>query len=308
MRYAGFLTVLRGLDVPSLVKKPTKGVCVYDRPCDVQCLAVIEFQPDCTPISSPEPPLRYSNTCHPIQSPLQGEESRTNQLLRSTSPPSLGEDRSGAMVCLAHHLIWQCRCTVYGGFVRDWVIRGERANDLDALLPRVPGLSERGRDSVVRSLVECAHGIGLEFCGSRHQPNSYRVSFYTSRGGYINVELVDPHLRTPPPHVDSSAGNVAVSTAGMHRKVEGRGDLVPLATCLEHIRAKQFVCYLDFKHRDNRGALHSRVVRKYLDRGWTLLNELPRDQMEELYSSPDYTTWEERGQVGSFLTRYNTVN
>ncbi|GCA63523.1 hypothetical protein KIPB_010413 [Kipferlia bialata] len=221
---------------------------------------------------------------------------RYRQLASSVTPQHTPGDRNSVMLMLVHHLIWATGCSVYGGFVRDWVIRGKEANDIDCLLPSMSQL-----DSVKASLIGCAKHLGLQWTGEVGHPNSYMVSFSGAGMAPISVDLVDPHLSSPPPHCECSAANVKINEKGvMAKKAYAGGDLVTLADCVSHIQSKSFVCFIDWGCAANTTGcdnLVRRVKRKYLDRGWSLLNRLPTTQMQRLQGMPEYRGWQKAGQL-----------
>ncbi|GCA63811.1 hypothetical protein KIPB_011995, partial [Kipferlia bialata] len=53
--------------------------------------------------------------------------------LSQRQPPEMPDNpsRNDYMRLLAHTLIWDGGCSIYGGMVRDWVVRNEDANDID---------------------------------------------------------------------------------------------------------------------------------------------------------------------------------
>jgi len=72
--------------------------------------------------------------------------------LSTRSPPPVGSisDRNAQMVFIAHALVWRGGCCLYGGFVRDLVVRGEKANDIDVGY----SVSKTSRDSVLKVILE----------------------------------------------------------------------------------------------------------------------------------------------------------
>ncbi|GIQ82421.1 hypothetical protein KIPB_005499 [Kipferlia bialata] len=242
----------------------------------------------------------HSNSHVTLSMTAEGSEGRaivTNpryrQLATSATPQIVRGGRNNMMLLLSHHLIWQCKCTVYGGMVRDWVIRNEAANDIDCLLPNMSMMV-----SVKGTIERFASRLGLHKVEERQQPNSYMIRFGGTSGKDIRVELVDPLLPTAAPHCDCSAGNVCVNAKGvMAKKAHAGGNTVTLAECITHIKKKQFVCFLDWNAPQNAGSLLGRVKDKYLDRGWSLLNQLPTAQMRQLQSQAEYSNWHRRGQL-----------
>ena len=85
----------------------------------------------------------YSGTATDGNSePSQSELDRTRFLCsRNTTPDEIfnacGRGMAGSQMVLAHLIIWETDCWIYGGFIRDYVIgdRGHDEMDLDIALP-----------------------------------------------------------------------------------------------------------------------------------------------------------------------------
>ena len=82
--------------------------------------------------------------------------------LATPAAPAAWKTRDEAMALLAHIAVWECGAAVYGGFVRDWVVRGRSAEDVDALVPRGGTAA-----AVAATLCSAAKRHGLECRGER---------------------------------------------------------------------------------------------------------------------------------------------
>jgi hypothetical protein len=53
----------------------------------------------------------------------------------NTSPATIqqrvGNSLAGSMLTMAHIILWHTDCWLYGGFIRDFIIRGDSHNEMD---------------------------------------------------------------------------------------------------------------------------------------------------------------------------------
>jgi hypothetical protein len=200
-------------------------------------------------------------------------------LLTSSAPISPSLSRDDAVLFLAHTLIWQAGCSIYGGFVRDWVINGTSANDVDAEL-RIPGQGEADRvENILQKAVAPTH---IRFRGKRTKGAATCLSFFGPwSGSDVEVDLVDPNLPRLPPGVDCDVGNLAINaTASLTKKVLTAGHPeLPLHKCIQHCRAKKFVFFYNV---DSDSTMCIKRITKYLSRGWTCLTPIPAAYLPQL--------------------------
>ncbi len=45
------------------------------------------------------------------------------------------QTRNDYIMLLSHLLIWKADCSIYGGLVRDWIVKEEEPKDIDCALP-----------------------------------------------------------------------------------------------------------------------------------------------------------------------------
>ncbi len=109
---------------------------------------------------------------------------------------------------------------VYGGFVRDWVINGERANDLDIHCPK------EKQERVKGSLAFRAWALGYYLKdGGRENGAAWALQFVYSEdeGDVICVDLMDKdrgNFQPSPPGVSSDVDNLCLRSAGAGSRVE----------------------------------------------------------------------------------------
>ncbi|DBA00647.1 TPA: LOW QUALITY PROTEIN: hypothetical protein N0F65_003576 [Lagenidium giganteum] len=221
------------------------------------------------------------------QSGLALENPRLLQLT-SVNRPANWKTREDVMLQLAHYLIWVSNVSIYGGFVRDLVLQGSEANDIDvALAP--PEISQ---SSVIKQLrTFCEHSPAeLELYDKGPKGKAYCVAI-TSRKRFqrpIEVDLVDTrNTGTTPPGVDCDVGNVRLTTEGLAKKVTAADQgCISLEKAMRHAQANKFVFFYNLQAADPAERdVAIRRLRKYLKRGWRCLSPVPDGVMRILPST-----------------------
>ena len=195
---------------------------------------------------------------------------REIQLCCSTSVPyERPRTIAEAKMLIAWSAIWRINCAVYGGFVRDYIVRGENANDVDVLL-----VNGNGVTSVMQMLGALCSEHGWRVGADRKKGLADCATVTCGQwDGPIEVDLVDPQQvkqTSPAPHVDSDAGNLMVDQKGLHLKV-GNKNLPTLSQSIAHVRAKEFVVLYDTASADPH--MCRQRIDKYLKRGWVCLTQ-----------------------------------
>eukprot|EP00981_Chlorochromonas_danica_P014047 scaffold7245_cov197-Ochromonas_danica.AAC.7 len=201
-----------------------------------------------------------------------------NLALFSTSVPPVApfNHKNKAMVFLAHEAIWNANCKIYGGFVRDFIIRNEVANDIDiAYDSRTQSLSQ-----IQLIIISAANKIGLRCTDNWRQKGmaqSRRFILGNQLGGSsFEVDLVDQNVVSSQglsPGVDCDVGNFIVQKPGhqqfgLQLKVN-HPMLQTVHQSIRHCLAKEFVFYYDQNNPIGQARLQ-----KYLQRGWKCLTKL----------------------------------
>eukprot|EP00808_Paulinella_micropora_P013937 g1559.t1 len=215
---------------------------------------------------------------------------RLLHLATRTTSFGVAKDKDTAMLALAHAAIWKAACRVYGGFVRDWVVNGESAADIDVLMDEAPRKSE-----IVASLEEAAKAIGLTPVAvdqGHVRGAAYRMEFTSdSFGGKVRLDLTNPNSKEikevyQPPGVSSDVDNLCIAQDGcMYKKVlTAGGSMLPLSTCLEHCRQKEFVFFYDVSVAED---MCVKRLKKLLQKGYTCLSPLPHHITTQLENFAD---------------------
>eukprot|EP00050_Salpingoeca_kvevrii_P010594 m.9299 g.9299 ORF g.9299 m.9299 type:complete len:569 (-) comp2957_c0_seq1:171-1877(-) len=190
-----------------------------------------------------------------------------------------------AMACVAHFITWKTPGRIYGGFVRDWLINNEEANDIDVALPNRRDVAKFSRD-----LVDFARNtLRLECPDSpteKGKAQAFKLCFPAAPGRLrpkaFDVDVtVKGEIVAGPPGVDCSAGNLAIAPrAKLEKKVElAGGRHITLQHCIRHCQDHKFVFFYRFE--DDRD-MCTYCVKKLLGRQWTCLNRLPDQLMSAL--------------------------
>lgn len=205
------------------------------------------------------------------------------KLLSSNEQPMVTlANRTGAMLLIVHFALWELKCVVYGGFVRDWVVRGEPANDVDLNLP--PNVAVA---TIEVQLCAKMQALGMQVKSRHPKGMAYAVVFSGPWDGEdICVDLVEHRPSKPkrPPGVDTDVGNMCFSADRLLSIKEPRAGapLLSLAKCLRHCEKKKFVFFYNTaeQHPDVHRRMH-----KYLSRGWMCLSAVSRSLMDQLEAS-----------------------
>ena len=184
--------------------------------------------------------------------------------LTSTVPPQTPTNRNGLMLFIVWILSHKCGLVVYGGFVRDWVINGEDANDIDTLCPAAQFATTK------TTLSNEISKFRATIVGEKTKGAAHTLIIRHSFGKDIEVDLVD-QTRVPfmHPGVDCNAGNMAIFPNGRFDRKLPIG--LSLNKCKQHCEKKQFVFY--YKLTDGNSA--QQRLNKYLAKGWKCINLPP---------------------------------
>jgi HrpA-like RNA helicase len=221
-------------------------------------------------------------------------------LLSASSPPAFQDTRAAAILYIAHVAIWKARCSIYGGFIRDFVVRGERPNDLDCgFYP-----STIARSDLVTMMTNEINAVGLHISKAGDKGMAYALTVRSNSGGYdFDVDLVDLSATSSliAPGVDCDVGNLMLQAPQSNTefplklKINNR-KLVSLEDSILHCKNRQFVFYYTLQGAATSEIANKVKVRfsKYIRRGWTCINTvdqglLPENCPSNLYApQPEY--------------------
>ncbi|KAL0233379.1 hypothetical protein GEMRC1_012124 [Eukaryota sp. GEM-RC1] len=146
---------------------------------------------------------------------------RLRNLLSGIIPTKM--DRDGVMQYLAYILVWNCNCTIFGAYVRDFLVRNWKANGIDVIV------------SSTQSLDDTIGNFKNELQFSNFNPvfrdlpmnNNICKSIDVSIGNYqIQVEFTTADgLRqldnSAPPYVEADVSNLILNKSGLGFKEPG---------------------------------------------------------------------------------------
>lgn len=204
--------------------------------------------------------------------------------LVSANQPQVWSTRDDVMLQVAHTIIWKGQCPIYGGFVRDWVLLGKSANDIDVTI-HPPQTNVVMIASILQELLDQKPSLNLSLNdkGQKGAAHCLQISAPFLKK-VIEIDLVDPSgVPFTPPGVDSDVGNVLVSRDGLQKKAtRADGGRISLEKIVRHAMKKEFVFFYDTSTND---AAVMRRLRKCLDRQWTCISPIPVSCMAQLEES-----------------------
>jgi hypothetical protein len=127
------------------------------------------------------------------RAPRRLENPRLLQLCTRAKPclcSAVVQDRNTAMLGLAHCAMWDAGCGIYGGFVRDWVVNGEPANDIDLQLPA----GQHDADAAAAAIRRTARALGLTDDGNPSVGGAATLTLQFSSSKWnkvIQLDIVD---------------------------------------------------------------------------------------------------------------------
>jgi hypothetical protein len=157
------------------------------------------------------------------------------------------------------------------GILRDWLIRGETANDVDTLVDDVQKKKEQ-----IKTVLE-RHGLK---CVEEKKKGAAHTLYFKFQEHTLEMDLVDPKTQPKtPPGVDCDVGNFAFDKGGLKMKVDN-SKLVSLSKAIKHCQSKKFVFYRQLP--DGPNDKEEGRLSKYISRGWTCKSPIPPDVVQRL--------------------------
>lgn len=185
---------------------------------------------------------------------------RLKRVLDATTVPGFATAED-FYLSVGHILIHGLRFGVYGGYIRDFLLRREDPHDVDTSIP--PQFAAQGQAAMLTAMQATFTPKGFTVATGQQKPSVALVCTIAAGGHSVSVELVDP---TWFPHVvDMSCNNVYLSANGLAHKVAGGGRT--LAHVLWQIKHKKGTV-LDLTESNYQFGRRQ----KMLQRGWDLWN------------------------------------
>eukprot|EP01041_Mallomonas_annulata_P007813 gene7813-15980_t len=191
----------------------------------------------------------------------------TNKPPFTTRSPPLSRDE--VVLLVAHTVVWQLGFKVYGGFVRDWVIRGEAANDIDSVTPTTVDLHDVGRQ-----LGDILKPYGIVIVDERQNGAAWTIDFKKEGWSHdikiVSLDMVHDNFKAQSPGSDCDCGNLCIDNTGqlVKKSNDAGGTLIPLVKCMRHCLKKKFVFFYSLVTNID---VIKRRLKKYFSRGWTCI-------------------------------------
>jgi len=198
------------------------------------------------------------------------KEKNITRVIQIVSPnePPIGSSRDDMLLFLAHCVVWKAGCSVYGGFVRDLIINGESATDIDVEV-KASGPQEIKRVCGIIKHEAAAHKI--KYVEEKQKGAAHTLVFSGGwLGNNIEVDLVDPNIARSDPGVDTDTGNLMINSRNLLSRKQAVGP--SLNKIIKHCNNKKFVFLYSFAEEES---VWSTRMLKYLKRGWTCITPVP---------------------------------
>ena len=189
----------------------------------------------CTPAGENVTTINFTNQSK--NAAVQEKNLRLN-IIQGNAEPKRPENREEALLYLAWTAIHKADCVLYGGFIRDYIVRGESANDVDTSTCNVDGSFK-----IIKAALE---EVGMHFVKEFDKGQAKTKCFnYPGQGNEnaLELDMCDPRkLVSSKPDVDCDAGNLQISLdAGLSLKVPKMANFgFTLAQTIEHCHFRDF--------------------------------------------------------------------
>ena len=188
------------------------------------------------------------------------------------------QNLNDVLLFFSHWLLWNISNTfIYGGFVRDWIILGQPANDIDCYIPD---------DLDPNTLIPLISKIpNFNIISAQQKGKPFIIKINTNWGD-ISCDLVkiSTIYSSPAPHVDADVNNLKISRFGIETKVPKVGsNEYKISECINHIKKKEFVFFMNIN--TNKQDYYILRLKKLLDKKFTCLSPLPSNiDLESKYN------------------------
>ena len=193
-------------------------------------------------------------------------------LLNPYSPIGEIVSRNDLIQRISHWIIWNIpNSYIYGGFVRDWVINKQEANDIDILIEDKAYIQkivdDLSTDMKLKTKSEGQKGIPFKIKVSAPWGNEL--------WGEISLDIVmknDFMTKGKPPYIDCDVNNIIVSKDGIDQKLPKIGSTpYKLIDCITHCQKHEFVFFLNYEV-DSR--MYEFRLEKMLKKGFKCLSPI----------------------------------
>ncbi|KAL0206958.1 hypothetical protein P9112_012669 [Eukaryota sp. TZLM1-RC] len=201
---------------------------------------------------------------------------RLAKLVSSLVPKPTTNNRDDWVLLVAHSAIWTAGLELYGGFVRDYVLRNVSANDIDTLVP--DGININAASNLLSQALG-KYKIVCQPITQKGRAQCMAVSFPGGSG--VEIDFTPASLKATSPFVDADINNFKVNKSGLVQKVKGAGGtLCNLDIAINHCLNQQFVFFYRIPSNTNAATdkeqfdMCFRRLRKMMSKGFTCISPL----------------------------------
>ena len=184
-------------------------------------------------------------------------------------------DRQLVCAKIVHFIIWSLDLMVYGGFVRDAVIRSEPCNDIDVRVDSVDNNVQSAESVAERIAVFATTYLELKQTMQLTQKGKAKTIKFNSDGWDkpLQIDLVEQKVAEQAPYVDCDVGNLCIRPGGhlglrVETSAQNKSPLISLEKSIERCQSKKFELYYDPKTRE--GAYR---LKRYKQKGWKAIRK-----------------------------------
>ena len=178
-------------------------------------------------------------------------------------------------------ILYDMGLMIYGGFVRDYIIRNQVANDLDVLVPK-----NKDVNIVSQDLIKLLTERGFQQFNPPKKYNSLK-HFFQYKNKQFEIDLVEESKKSTfsdYPHVECDVSNLLISKNiknYLQKKFPNAGsNIITLDLSIENCLRHEFIYFNISKQKD-------RIQKKYFHRGWTCINPLSLEYQQYGNNNPN---------------------
>ncbi|KAL0206987.1 hypothetical protein P9112_012698 [Eukaryota sp. TZLM1-RC] len=204
---------------------------------------------------------------------LTKQNPRLRKLLSGERPLLESLCRESLQEYLCHILLWECDCKIYGGYVRDWVIGNQTANDIDCTSPTtdVKATIAQFLKSIRKSKFKYKN-VSLKRVNALCQRLKFKVGNYDMEVDFTAPGASRKSEGASPPFVEADVSNLQLCrTKYLSFNEPDASWNTDLSTVISHVINQEFVFYYNLEK--NPSQLY-RLERR-LKKGWVCLSKIP---------------------------------